>query len=183
MELSDIQGILVRGHGDLKAAAFLMLHFDDVALVRPWLASLPITSAEEKPPELRQQIAFTYPGMVKLGIRDADCPGFRPEFIQGMATEHKSRVLGDLGESAATQWQWGGPSTAEIHAVWMVYARDQEKLQEVLDAHETRSKSFGLKTLTRLDSELNAFGKEHFGFRDGISQPIIAGLKRKGIER
>ncbi|MDQ4129623.1 MAG: hypothetical protein M3133_01300 [Actinomycetota bacterium] len=40
LELSDIQGLLARGYGNLPAARFLILSIDDPAAASPWLASL-----------------------------------------------------------------------------------------------------------------------------------------------
>lgn len=182
LELKDIQGILVRGHGDLSAAAFLVLHIKDARRMQNWLGEwMPrINPASEKPTDSRLHVAFTYEGLERLGVTEQNAPGLRVEFIQGMATEHRSRILGDLGDSECGEWDWGGPDSPNVHLLLMVYAADAQELERVIAEIESTCEAGGLSVITRLDTALNAHGKEHFGFRDGIAQPFIKGLKKKG---
>jgi Dyp-type peroxidase family len=105
---------------------------------------------------------------------------FRAEFIQGMATEYRARILGDLEESAASNWRWGGPEQDELHAVLMIYAADKIALKSAEKAFSEQAAKFGISMLQRLEASVNPEAKEHFGFRDGISQPILPGLGKEG---
>ncbi|MEM7040532.1 MAG: peroxidase, partial [Bacteroidota bacterium] len=182
MELDDIQGLLVRGHGKMLGAAYLMLNIADADKARGWLRHHldHVTSAAEKPAQRRLHLAFTWLGLQALGIESTGCEGFRPEFIQGMATEYRARILGDLAESGMENWTWGGPNNEPLHLVLMVYTPDAETLEAELTALGKGFAAGGLVEVGRLDSELNALAREHFGFRDGVSQPILPGLKKKG---
>ena len=37
--------------------------------------------------------------------------GFAAPFVEGMTTEHRRRLLGDVGPAAPERWAWGGPDT------------------------------------------------------------------------
>lgn len=182
LELNDMQGLLARGHGDLPAAEFLMLGIDDAHAARIWLRETveTITHAAHKPNPARLHLAFTWPGLKKLGADEFVEKGFSVEFVQGMATPYRARILGDLGESAADRWEWGGPETPEIHILLMVYARDAASLAAKNDELQQQWEAAGLTLVQRLDSATNPHAKEHFGFRDGVGQPIIPGLKKTG---
>ena len=40
LELDDIQGLVARGYGTLRAAVFVLLRIDDPAAARAWLGAL-----------------------------------------------------------------------------------------------------------------------------------------------
>jgi Dyp-type peroxidase family len=188
LELYDVQGIVIRGYGHLHAAAFPLLRIVDPGAARAWLATLAgtITSALRKPQEQAVNVAFTFPGLVALGLGDR-AEGFAPEFIEGIAPPpvgdtiaHRSRILGDAGKSRPATWLWGAQHNEAVHVLLMLYARDDGALERLLD-DARRAWQPGLSEVTILPTNPlpDRFGiKEHFGFRDGISQPAIAA---KGI--
>jgi len=53
------------------------------------------------------QITLTYSGAKKLNVPDEGLNTFPPEFIEGMVTEHRSLMLGELENSAPEKWRWG----------------------------------------------------------------------------
>ncbi|MDQ4047975.1 MAG: Dyp-type peroxidase [Actinomycetota bacterium] len=178
LELSDIQGLLARGYGNLPAARFLILSIDDPAAASPWLASLAeaVTSAEERPSETSVQLAFTRSGLDALGLPPVD--GMSVQFVEGMVTPHRSRVLGDLQEHSPERWAWGGPATQRVGAILLLYASAEETLSALADRHRAALPA-GVRVVTELDTfDIGDF--EHFGFRDGISQPPIEGLSKAG---
>ena len=97
-----------------------------------------------------------------------------------MATEHRQRILGDLGDSAPENWDWGGPNNRELHVLLMLYAPSDDRLAELYDSHRTSFEAAGLVQVRRLPTIRLKDRKEHFGFRDGISQPEVAGLNKGG---
>lgn len=181
LELEDIQGLLVRAHSEMPAATYLMLRINDAEAVRTWLQEqLPsVTHGAEKPESFRMQLAFTFSALQKLGVDKAVAHGFSLEFVQGMITEHKSRVLGDLGQSAPQNWKWGGPDSPIDMAI-LLFAGTDEGLASQLTVLREGFAAAGLQEIVELTSEVNALHKEHFGFRDGMSQPVIPGLKKSG---
>lgn len=181
MELKDTQGLLIRGYAEWPEAAYIMLAFSDPLKTRLWLKKIlpQITNGELKP-ELPVQLAFTHEGMASLLPGRLDDMGFSIEFIQGMATEYRQRLLGDTEESAASAWEWGGTEGSPVHACLMVFSRTEEALNAGIRQLETDWEEQGVRKIVRLDVAYNPHNKEHFGFRDGMSQPLIPGLSKTG---
>ena len=182
LELDDIQGIIRRGYGDMYHANFLLLEITDAEPAKRWLAGLDgtITDGENKPPDDRLNIAFTYAGLDQLGLENAVLDSFSREFREGMTTGHRQRILGDLGDSAPENWDWGGPLNRSVHVLLMLYAPSGNRLAELYDSHRNSFEAAGLSQVCNLTTIRLKNRKEHFGFRDGISQPEIAGLNRGG---
>lgn len=181
LELEDIQGLVARGYGNVRAASFLLLAIEDGAAARRWLGSLieSITPASQRPVGQSVHVAFTASGLARLGLDPLVEGGFSPEFVGGMVTPHKRRLLGDVGTSAPEAWAWGGPTTPQVDALVLLYATDGAELDRLRIFHVTRLSGEGMRLVATLDTrELDAF--EHFGFHDGISQPIIEGLSKTG---
>ena len=105
--------------------------------------------------------------------------GFPEHFLSGMVTSHRSRLLGDVEGDDPAHWRWGGPTTDPVHVLLMVYARDAATLGTRLGELVDEAAAAGLRLVVRLDTD-ELSDREPFGFKDGISQPIIAGLPRAG---
>jgi len=61
-----------------------------------------------------------------------------------------------------------------------VFAPTRAALDAYLDAFRDAAPTKGLAIAQELVCEPNPRGREHFGFRDGLSQPVIAGLGGQG---
>lgn len=180
LELDDVQGIIVRGYGALRGAAYVMLQVRDPSAARRWLGEIAgeIQDGVARPPSSCANIAFTYAGLEALGL-DADAlASFSLEFRDGMTgTDHRRRVLGDVGENAPEQWRWGRPGGPAVHVLLMLYSPDDGALEPFLEEHRHRFLSSGLEEVVSLPTIYLPDRKEHFGFRDGVGQPVIAGYK------
>ena len=182
---------MLHGYKQMGAASFLLLGIRDARRCGAWLRELlpEVTSAAKKPREERQRqrscvnIAFTWSGLRALGLEQEALSSFPFEFRQGMA--RRARAMGDVGPSSPEQWEFGGsrpgaPAQDELHVMLMLYATDREALRPVLARHRERLAESGLVELYcqqaahMKDSE--GFFQEHFGFRDSLSQPRIAGF-------
>jgi Dyp-type peroxidase family len=181
LELDDIQGLVARGYGRLRAARFLLLRIDDPAAARRWLAALAgeLTPGSADPHDSSVQVAFSYAGLASLGLGPEVLAMFPLEFVGGMTTPHRSRLLGDLGQNAPEHWSWGGPTMPPIHLVLLLYAGDEPALATVSTRYEGELAAGGLVVERRLDT-VDLGTREHFGFHDGISQPVVEGLPRSG---
>ena len=181
LELQDIQGLVARGYGGLPSACFVLAGIDEERAARTWLGSLvdSVTPAALRPQDHGVHVAFTSDGLSKLGLRPAGPGGLSEEFIGGMTTPHRRRLLGDVGGNAPEEWEWGGPANPRIDVLLLLYGRDAGELETLRSDHVARLSSGGLREILTLGTrELDAY--EHFGFHDGISQPIVEGLSRTG---
>jgi len=179
LQVDDIQGIVLFGYGRLRYACFLLVGVTEPAAARTWLSTLDVRNAVFNPDEVDRclNIAFTSEGLKRLGLDDELLRELALEFREGMAgTEHRRRILGDVDESAPDSWRWGGPRNAEPHMLLMLYGRDEGALSALLSEHLSRFTRAGLQLIEKLDTNWLPHEKEHFGFRDGVSQTGIEGL-------
>lgn len=180
LELDDIQGIIVRGYGALPSAAFLLLEVENPRTARQWLGKLvdKVLTGQTRPSEACFNLAFTHKGLQALGLHNDALNSFSLEFQDGMcASEHRRRILGDVGGSAPEYWDWGAPGQRPVHVALLLYALDEDQLVEFTQAYLNRLTRSGVALVRKLDTLLHKGRKEHFGFRDGIAQPVIAGYK------
>jgi Dyp-type peroxidase family len=105
---------------------------------------------------------------------------FSGEFEEGMSTEHKQLMFGDYGKSDPKNWNWGGPHCPEVHAMLMLYTDTNERLESFYEEVSAGINEAGLTILQKLDTCRPDNEKEHFGFKDGISQPFLSELSKKG---
>jgi Dyp-type peroxidase family len=159
LELGDIQHFLLARTPAL-AARYEFLTFDDAAAGRAWLAGLVDRvgtgrSVGSTSPDARWiTIAFTCSGLRMLGVSDAALATFPEEFRQGMAA--RASILGLGGTSAPDQWL-GDLANPAVHSIVTLP---------------------GVRVLSALDLEalppFDGVAREHFGYRDRLSQPVIA---------
>jgi Dyp-type peroxidase family len=179
--LGEVQGIILRGYELLKAARFVLLKVGDPAAARRWLGELSkvLTSAETRPAESAINVAFTYQGLERLGLPPECLAGFSREFQEGMDADHRRRILGDTEPHTPDGWDWGNRADADnVHVLLMVYADTPERLESMFGEQEKLYRGAGLveHPRGRFDPLHLEGRKEHFGFRDGIAQPAVAGV-------
>ncbi|HET9956805.1 MAG TPA: Dyp-type peroxidase [Polyangiaceae bacterium] len=183
LPLADIQGIVLWGYGHMPCARFLMLRVERSASeARAWLSALPLSSAAAEtktaqPPEPLVNVAFTHRGLQALGVDAGLCERFSIPFVQGSEHPDRARVNGDLGLDAPEHWEWGGPLNP-VHLVLMVYASTDPSAEEFADQFQHAAEQAGLTCVARLEGATLPDRKEHFGFRDGIAQPVVQGSGR-----
>jgi Dyp-type peroxidase family len=181
LEKHDIQGFVLRGYGRLGHTNYVLLHIDDAKLVKKWLAqmSIEVTDGNQHPRQTALNVAISCPGLEALGMSEENRRQFSREFREGLTEPHRQRLLGDVGEDAPDQWRWGGTqgdaNAERIHIVLMVFAADAPTLAAYWEQVKPVVLAHGMSILGMLDGHLREDNKEEFGFRDGISQPQIAG--------
>ena len=179
LELTDMQGFLARGYRGLPEASFLLFRIEEPAAAQAWCRSLAadVTPADPKPSTSALQVAFTGDGLRALGFGDDTLQTFDQAFWEGMDAPYRQRILGDDGESAPGNWRWG-TEESPAHVLVMLFAVDADTLDARVET--VRDGLQGLAETERLDTTSFEPAREHFGFRDGISQPIVEGLSRTG---
>lgn len=121
------------------------------------------------------QVALTMDGMRQLGVPEAVLSEFSLEFTTGMSAASRSRFLGDIGDQDPSTWLWGGPAGPAAHLLVMAFGADPAALDTLCSETDRVAISNEVTVAIRLDTATLS-EREPFGFRDGISQPGVAGL-------
>lgn len=182
LNLQDIQGNILTDYR-VDHATYLFYRVDLAALARRWLAALiPQVTTEEKQqrkkrPEAMLNVAMTFQGLKALGVSPTSLDSFPIEFREGM--KKRAALLCDFGESAPERWDepLGHP---QVHVLIVVHGLDRKHCDDMAGwVKEHVPQVEGVNRGVTLLSEMHANGRkdrrEHFGFRDGISQPWIEG--------
>lgn len=131
-------------------------------------------------------LSLTYQGLEMLARNDAEWQSIKKDLkgytslAQGAAG--RAAELGDTGAGAPGKWLFGGTAAKQrVHAVVIVASDDEQRMEqklaqlEALDTNQKATQVF-LETGRTLPGELR--GHEHFGYKDGISQPGVRGFHR-----
>ncbi|RAZ88630.1 cytochrome [Mesorhizobium hawassense] len=153
-------------------------------------------------------VAFGPCGLRRLGLQggvdDNPLDTFPVAFRQGMGTPERSRILDDTGPDGPSTWQWGSPDK-RVDAVIVCYAEAAATLKTEITAVKRQTAGAGMSLVAELpllvkrqpnkdaaasqepakNGDGASHGKsgrlrayEHFGFVDGVSQPIVRGTAR-----
>ena len=149
------------------------------------------------PPDLKSvwvNVSLTYSGLLTLQPElDPDLARYEA-FRSGPAgsrtdgneaTTTTAALVGDIGDSHPDQWVIGG-SGRKPHALLTIAADRQDELLARLEEERERAKRSGLAVLREERGQSltgRRHGTEHFGFKDGISQPGIRGFTRSVVRR
>lgn len=121
-------------------------------------------------------LAFTFRGLEVLEAPDV---GSLPEeFRAGM--KERAELLGDKDASAPEHWV--APFQDEIHAIALLAADVPDDLNRLHRQLQRHLRPRHIDELGHVDGETRPGeqrGHEHFGFKDGISQPGIEGLTKQ----
>jgi Dyp-type peroxidase family len=175
----------------MDAASFLLLRIEDPLRARRWLREIlpEVTTAADKSSEQLSRwktslnLALTSSGLKALGLPAAALETFPPEFQEGMSA--RADILGDADDSAPGKWDFGGSSGPapqdEIHLLLMLYGTTPAEVSSLATAQRARLAEGGLRELGAQEASRirDAQGAivEHFGFRDGVSQPHVEGFR------
>jgi Dyp-type peroxidase family len=194
-EWGDMQGPILSAYPHLDRATYLLYRITNVGDAQDWLRWLvpeltpalknartqatrePDASGRsagaEKPPCVN--VALTYSGLTTLCRARRWTPdGFSTAFTERIdGSGHRQRILGDTGRSAPSDWRWGGLH-CPVDILLMLFAPDDAALRAAIARYTPHS---GLELRAAVPAvPLTAMGgHEHFGFMDGVSQPILTG--------
>ena len=185
LEKHDMQGLIVRGYGKLPAARYLLCRIADAGAAKPWLATLhtKVTPGDQSPDDQAMHVAFTSEGIRQLNVPADVLASFAREWLEGMTPSPRSYPLGDENANDPAHWAWGGPNTDAVHLMLMCYAKDAATLDQQCNNLRTEVTAAGIVVMHAMDTTGLPEEKEHFGFRDGVSQPIMKGLSRKDLKK
>lgn len=173
VDFRDLQGLVRFGYKHLKAARYVLVRIRNAGAARAWLRQAAVTNAEyvQPPPSSALHVALTAAGLAALGVPTAVRAAFSPEFLGGMADEHRARRLGDVGLNAPSQWRWGGGAGAP-HLLVIVLTRGADTLDDVVARSTGPAFAAAFDVTQHLDTA-DLDGVEPFGFADGLSQPEV----------
>jgi Dyp-type peroxidase family len=140
--------------------------------------------AQRADPQAWVTVAFTYAGLVALGVPRTSLESFSDVFRQGMAA--RADELGDIGASSPEQWEWP-LGTDAVHVAVSVVAPDRESLETVAERARARYEDLSaVEVVWRQDCYQLPSGRTSFGFKDGIANPDVEGSglpRRNASER
>jgi Dyp-type peroxidase family len=180
LELKDIQGIVVSAYKHLHCSAFMLLRVKNAQQARAWIAqrAAEITVSEGKHSSRSVNLAFTYTGLQALGLKQEALDTFSFPFQEGMAVESRARLLGDIDENDPSSWDWGATNNP-VDILLLVYAKDEATLNTEVDRQQNAFPDGGVVLVKNLEAGRQPNTHEHFGFNDGIGQPVMAGTGNK----
>ena len=93
-----------------------------------------------------------------------------------MATASRARTLGDVGDSAPENWRWGSDGNS-VDILLMIFALDENVLAEQLKLRRDEISDCGglEEAVPPMQAGRLPDMKEHFGYLDGVGQPVIEG--------
>ncbi len=180
-ERDDIQGLVASGYVHLPRSAFALLTFDasDPRDARTWLRAIArtVTSASGRCERTSLNLALTFTGLQKLALPPATLSTFPVAFAEGMTSARRASILGDDSRVAAP-WSWGGEHTP-VDALLMVYGVTDDELAAFLARALADAAAHGLAhVVAPLEGRIHEDRNEHFGFADGIAQPVLASQRK-----
>lgn len=200
IETEEVQALVFRGFKRLQFMKFAAIRLpEDVVVCTEWLASL-LPQLERSPLEVTfgdrplsgeversaTCVAFTAAGLSHLGLPDCGeddaMATFPTAFNLGMRS--RQRILGDYAGSDPSAWRWSDADRDKpVHVALLVYGKNQTDCDELFKLHCSKLNGAGF-AVYELDTQPTDAGYEHFGFRDGISQPVIRGTQRfaRGVQ-
>lgn len=226
LDLADIQGNILNAYGRQgfpKARYFLLTVADPaggrafveavrhrVQTAAPWRSKLHSAGVGEKP-KVAINIAFTFRGLLALGISTRTLRGFPDEFMDGMAA--RAHILGDVfptNEKSGWDPVWDPDGNQSgVHILVTMNAqmtpdglpvpdldRETRWLKDLCDrsggavriltGHRGGNEEYQDASALLAQGEDGAWQptpKEHFGFTDGLGDPVFEGQYPDEIER
>lgn len=163
---TGIQSLLFTGWERLPHLGLVPFRFrggDPLRGVRALLPSLAFglpTSAE--PRTTAVQLLLSARGLRTLGASPAAIQGLGREFAAGMTAEPSRLRLGDSADSVAS-WSW---SDSSVDGLLLVYGETEEDTARLAT---TLAETSGLDADMVEPLRLPEHQREHFGFRDGLT--------------
>jgi Dyp-type peroxidase family len=186
LERNDIQGIVVSSYKHLPCAAYVLLRVTDAPKARSWLAQrvTGVTTSRNKDASLSINLAFTCSALKNLRLKQNVLDTFSLPFQQGMSVPARARLLGDNDENDPSGWDWGTLKNP-VDLLLLIFAKDEATLNAALEREQRGFTTGGFEEVKTLHAGRQPNSHEHFGFADGIGQPVMegSGNKQRQLDR
>ncbi|MFF0409764.1 Dyp-type peroxidase [Kitasatospora sp. NPDC004745] len=202
----EIQGDILAGFRKDNVSV-LFLKFEDAARARDWVRRLvPQISTTREVAEFNEAfsearrssggddpktlkatwlgVSFTYEGLRMLSTTDP-FPTPPPvgsgleAFQEGSA--RRAGALGDTGDNSPENWLFGNGRNQPVHALLKISADTESDLVTAIEAQRIAAAECRILIAYQQNARTlqgSRRGKEHFGFKDGISEPGVQGFDR-----
>jgi len=173
---ADIQGNILRGYGSHAHAAYAFTQVTDPGAARALLRRLrPDVACErdwKQRPASRINVAFTHAGLRALSVPAGPFAGYE-DFRAGMYARARPQ-LGDLGANDPAHWD--PRLTDRAHVLFTIYGHDEATRDGEAQRLRDQLAKGGMALVHLQTADMRTDSREHFGFRDGFSQPALAGV-------
>jgi deferrochelatase/peroxidase EfeB len=131
-------------------------------------------ATRDERPTVTVNVGFTHVGLRALDIPADAAASFPSDFRSGVVA--RAAKIGDVGASAPDRWagRLGEPDV--VHAILTVHADLAADLDATTDVLLGAARG-GFGEVSRFDGAAFPDGVVHFGYRDGIAQPRVQGLR------
>ncbi len=192
----DLQGNVLEAYGlDYEHVRHLVFTVGDGARARAALGAMAdatpgpgkITAGDSRTDPCLN-LGVTFEGLAALGVPAGSLATFPPEFRKGMVA--RAARIGDIGPSSPSTWVGGLGRPASVHLLFSIHATSAAALDEPARLVAAAGAGGAWREVSRFDGHalidpaarrLDPATKkrvEHFGFRDGLSQPRFEGVGR-----
>ena len=180
LDLDHIQGYVLGDRPTPYYGTHALLRFDSaeagralLARVRPLLPSAHDWQEAVQADAAWTALAISFEGLKALSLPEATLQSFPEAFRAGMAA--RAKQLHDVGENAPQYWEqpYG---QQQIHVALTIIAGDEARWQaKRTEANQALTELPGVQVLGQHDFAMPTEITNVFGFRDGISNPEVAG--------
>lgn len=192
----DLQGNVLEAYGlAYEHVRHLVVTVGDAVRARAALGSMvdavpgPVKiAAGDSEAGAHLNLGVTFEGLAALGVPAASLSTFPPEFRKGMVA--RAARIGDIGPSSPSTWEGGLGRPDAVHLLFTIHTRSARELDEPARRVAAAGAGGAWREISRFDGhslideaarKLDPDTKkrvEHFGFRDGLSQPRFEGVGR-----
>jgi len=195
LQTEQIQSLVFGGAKTLTHGCCLVVEAGPEAIgFKAWLGDIKsdVSFGETKPKDCLTYLALSSEGLSAAGhgrvlTPDTQWTGsqvlsgpakpkkFPPAFALGMHDGSRQRALGDVGVNAPEHWYWGQAEQPSL-AVLLLYTENETDLETLKARHAKTLETHGLsfKEISLQDPR----APEPFGFKDGLSNPVLRGTRQ-----
>jgi deferrochelatase/peroxidase EfeB len=184
LETEEMQSLIFGGLSTLQESECLLFQLNGrPGATSQWLtqAMRQISFGERPPADSALIVGVTRSLLEQCGLPAEAIATFPVAFQEGLVEPSRSRILGDVGSNHPDDWAWGGPRNEKFDGVALLYGENRERLAVAKDRFVGALRESGHQVVRQIPLKCtppHGNRQEPFGFRDGISQPVIRGTFR-----